>query len=472
MLLFSNSLRAQQDTLPLNVHEVIALAQSQSVSAVIAENQLQTAYWEYKSYKAGMLPEISIDGMLPNYRRSYNSYQHEDGSYSYVRSNNLSIASGVHLTQNIPFTGGQIQLGSSLNFTTQLGEKSTEFLSIPVELTLIQPIFATNTLKWDKQIEPLKYEEAQIQYTEGMERITLEAINYYFNFLLAHSTLTTAQQNLKNAQKLYEIGKAKKEIGELSKNELIQLEIEQLQSKAEVTEAESILQAQMFQLATFLGLHESLYLQLEVPHTIHAGTLLYEVVLEHALENSSFAKNILRRQKEVDYAVAIAKGNRRQVDLYASFGLTGIGNEVPNAYTNLADNQIVEVAVRIPILDWGKREAQVEFAKSNKAVEEAKMKEEELSFNQDVFLLVERFNNQAQQLQIAIESDKLAQTRYAIAMETFVSGEISILELNDARDSKNSSTQQLIEEMYRYWSYYYNVQLLTLKKMNTLLIKG
>ena len=37
--------------------------------------------------------------------------------------------------------------------------------------------------------------------------------------------------------------------------------------------------------------------------------MIYEVVLQKAQENNSFAKNIRRRQLEADYEVAAAKGN-------------------------------------------------------------------------------------------------------------------------------------------------------------------
>ena len=40
--------------------------------------------------------------------------------------------------------------------------------------------------------------------------------------------------------------------------------------------------------------------------------MIYEVVLQKAQENNSFAKNIRRRQLEADYEVAAAKGKPPQ----------------------------------------------------------------------------------------------------------------------------------------------------------------
>ncbi len=459
----------QATVLELSITEVIALAKSQSLKAITVKNKFQTAQWEYKTYRANLLPEVSLDGNIPVYKRSFSPYQHEDGSYSYVRNNNLTLGMGLNVTQNIPLTGGQIRIGTSLDFTSQLGGGQDEFLSVPIHITLIQPLFTVNTHKWDMLIEPLRYEEAQIIHTEEMEQLTLEVVALYFNFLLARTDVDIAKQNLENANKLYEVGQAKRDKGQLSKNELIQLEIATLQSRASLTEAKSSLRARMFQLNAFLGLNEGIELRLQTPLTTHAGVLSYGVVLEQALKNSSFTKSILRRQKEADYAVANAKGNLRRIDLYASVGLSGVDNSFASSYANLVNNQVVEVGVSLPILDWGKREAQVMVAQSNRAVEESRIREEEINFSQDIFLLVENFNNQAQQLQIAIESDKLAQSRYDIAMETFISGDINMLDLNDARDSRDAASRRLIEEMYRYWNYYYNIQGVTLESVEALL---
>ena len=115
---------------------------------------------------------------------------------------------------------------------------------------------------------------------------------------------------------------------------------------------------------------------------------------------------------------------------------------------------MVEVGMTIPILDWGKRRGKVKVAESNRDVTLSKIRQEEISFNQDIFLLVENFNNQAAQLEIAQEADVIA--------ETFMIGKINILDLNDAQQSKDEAKQKHIQELYDYWNYYYNIRSVTL----------
>ena len=85
-----------------------------------------------------------------------------------------------------------------------------------------------------------------------------------------------------------------------------------------------------------------------------------------------------------------------------------------------------------------------------------------MNFNQNIFLLVENFNNQAGQLAIAEQADRIAEKRYSTAIETFMIGKISVLDLNDAQKSKDEAKLKHITELYKYWNYYYNIRSVTL----------
>ncbi len=218
----------------------------------------------------------------------------------------------------------------------------------------------------------------------------------------------------------------------------------------------------MFKLRSFLGMSEQDVIEPVLPEAIEGVRMDYQAVLEKAQENNSFSKNIMRRQLEADYDVATAKGNRRSINLFASVGYTGKDRSMRGAYNPLKDNQIVEVGLSIPILDWGKRKGKVKVAESNRDVVLSKIRQEQMDFNQDIFLLVENFNNQAAQLEIAAEVDTLAEKRYKTSIETFMIGKIDILDLNDAQSSKDDAKQKHIQELYYYWRYFYNIRSITL----------
>ena len=460
-------LSAQQER-KITLNEAIAMARVQSVDAAVALNELKTAYWEYRTFRADLLPEVNLTGTLPNYNKSYGSYQNADGSYSFVRNSALGLSGDLSIDQNIWLTGGKLSLVSSLDYMKQLGSGGDRhFMSVPITLKLTQPILGVNNVKWNRRIEPVRYAEAKAAFITATEEVTMRAITYYFNLLLAEENLGTARQNLSNADHLYKVALAKREMGQISENELLQLKLSALNAKASLTEAESDLNAKMFQLRAFLGVGEDENLRPVIPETVDGTKMEYNQVLSKALERNSFAQNIRRRQLEADYEVATARGNLRSIDLFASVGYTRENRDFPAVYKNLQDNQIVQVGVKIPILDWGKRRGKVRVAKSNREVVLSRIRQEQINFNQNIFLLVENFNNQAQQLAIAKEADLIAQQRYKTSIETFLIGKINTLDLNDAQSSKDAARQKHISELYYYWYYFYQIRSLTLWDFRT-----
>lgn len=447
----------------ITLEEAITLARVQSVNAAVALNELKTAYWEYRTYKANLLPEVNFSATIPGYAKSYNSYQQGDGSYTFVRNNYMQMSGELSIDQNIWLTGGKLSLNTSLDFMKQLdGNKEERYMSVPIALTLSQPIFGVNSYKWDRRIEPVRYAEAKARFLSETEEVTMTTINYFFNLLLAKENVGIAQQNLENAEKLYEVAKAKRQMGQISENDVLQLKLNVLNARATLTDNESSLKSSMFQLRSFLALSEEEELEPILPETLPSVLVDYQDALNKALTNNSFAHNIRRRQLEADYEVARAKGNLRQMTLFAQVGFTGTDQEMRGAYDPLKDNQIVEVGVSIPLLDWGKRKGQVKVAKSNREVIQSRLRQESMNFNQDLFILVEQFNKQRAQLEIANEADQIAQQRYKTNVETFMIGRISTLDLNDAQVSKDQARQKHISELFYYWYYYYQLRSLTL----------
>ncbi len=452
-----------QQSRHLSLEEAIVMARAKSVDASVALNELRTAYWQYRTYKADLLPEVTFNATMPSYHKQYSPYMDDQGSYSFVRTNYLQMSGELSLKQNIWLTGGSIALNTSLDYLRQLdGVKYNRFMSLPVALTLNQPLFDVNHVKWNRKIEPMRYKEAKAQFLSATEEVALMAINRYFNLLMAMETKNIALQNLENATRLYEIAQEKRNIGQISKNDLLQMELNLLNSRSAMTEAESEYKSMMFQLRAFLDIEEDVELIPQIPAAPGDFDLTYQDALEKALENNKFTLNIRRRQLEADYQVAKAKGNLRRISLFAQVGYTGSAQDFQGAYNPLKDNQVVEVGMSIPILDWGKRRGQVKVAQSNRQVVEERLRQEQQNFNQDLFILVERFNNQQQQVGIALRSDTIAQQRYRTNVETYTIGRLSTLDLNDSQVSKDEARRAYVNQLYLYWYYLYQLRSLTL----------
>lgn len=251
-------------------------------------------------------------------------------------------------------------------------------------------------------------------------------------------------------------------MGQISENDLRQMELNVLDAKSDLTDCQSTLKSDMFTLRSFLDLGEDVEIIPVVPDVVPAATVTYADALDRALANNKFAKNIRRRQLEADYAVAKAKGDLRQINLYAQVGFTNTDRKFAEEYNRLRGNQLVEIGVSIPIVDWGKRRGNVKVAESNRRAIESRLRQESLDFSQELFVLVERFGNQQAQLDIAARANEIAGQRYNTNFETFMIGKISVLDLNDSQTKKDESKRRYINELYKFWNYWYQIRSLTL----------
>lgn len=447
----------------VTLEQVIDMARTNSLDAAVALNELKSAYWAYKSFRAELLPEVTFQATAPNYNRKYSDYQSGDGSHTFVRNDYVSVDGSLSVSQSVWLTGGTLSLTSSLEFLSQTGsEKARQFMTLPVVMTFTQPLFGVNTVKWDRRIEPVRYREAKARFLSKTEEVTMTAVNMFFNLLLANENVGIARQNLQNAEKLYEVAKAKRGMGQISENDMLQLELNVLNATSELTSNESKLKSSMFALRSFLLLDGDVELSPVLPDTVPQMELDYAEVLSKAMENNAFASNVRRRQLEADYEVARARGDRRQVTLFAQLGFTGTSPDIGNAYRDLQDNSVVEVGINIPILDWGKRKGMVKVAESNRETVRSRLKQEEIDFRQDIFILTENFNNQSRQLDISARADRIARKCYDSNVETFMIGRISTLDLDNARVNKDEARQKFINELFYYWYYYYQIRSLTL----------
>ena len=239
---------AHEDTLRLSLDDCITMARRQSIDAAVALGELRSAYWQWRSYRADLLPEVSLSGTAPSWNKRYSSYQQADGSLSFVRNDYLGLDGAVNITQKLWPTGGTLSVESSLDYLHQSGSggSGNQFMSLPVAVTLSQPLFSVNHLKWNRRIEPLRYREAQARFLTETEQVAMQAISLYFGLLLAGEQVNIARQNLQTAEKLYEVAQAKRRMGTISENDVLQLRLDVLTARSALTNSESTARSSMW----------------------------------------------------------------------------------------------------------------------------------------------------------------------------------------------------------------------------------
>ncbi|MGL5683363.1 MAG: TolC family protein [Marinifilaceae bacterium] len=457
---------AQKQVRAITLSDALTIAQEQSLEALEAQNFLRIAYWEYRSYRADMLPNIVLKGILPTMNKSLSTYQKEDGSLHFIPNRSLSEDLSIDITQNIPQTGGTVSIQTQLQRTDQLGQgnNAPNYLSIPVALTLSQPMLSFNPLKWERRIQPLKYTAAKKQFVVDMEGIAVKTVQYFFNLLLCQVNKNIAFQNLENSKALYEIAEGKRKLGLISENDLQQLKVGFLNASASVVVVEQDFERKMYTLRNFLGYDDNIQLIPEVPNEIsYSFHCDYQQIMDIVNRNNPFTENIKTRLIESEKVIAKAKSERGfRLDVNASIGFTGTDIALPNAYQNLENRQMINVSVRVPILDWGKGKGKVKLSQSRQEIEKNRIERETLDLEQNVEMLIRQINDQSQLTNLFRQADSLARNRYKIAFETFVMGKINVLDINAAQNEQNQAQRNYIAQIYNSWLYYYSLRQITL----------
>lgn len=216
VLLLSNPAAFAQQQLEYSLEEIVARAKSQSPAALRAETQKENRFWQYRFFKSNYNPQLRLGGNIPSYSQSFNNVTQPDGTIEFreVRQNFMDLNLG--LEQVISPTGGRLSVNSSTNrfdnFIAAPGTPQTRWSGVPVNVRLDQPIFAFNPFKWDKKIEPLRFEESKREFVEEMEGISRIVSSLFFNFLDAQVNLEIASKNLKNTEDIYKIEQGRSRI--------------------------------------------------------------------------------------------------------------------------------------------------------------------------------------------------------------------------------------------------------------------
>lgn len=460
---FSINLSAQQRDLTLE--EVISIAKKQSPDALIAKHQLRASYWEFKTFKRSLLPSLSFDGTIPSINSAFKTYTTSSGTEEYINQSYTSYSGNLRLNKVIGLTGGNIFLSSGLQRIDNFYDTTTtkNYLSTPINLGLRQPLFNYNRYKWDKKIEPLKYQAAKQDYLETVEQVSLTAVNYFFNLLSAQINQRVAQINVSNYDTLYKIAQGRYVSGKIAENDLLQLELNFLNAQSALENANLELENTTFRLKSFLRLQNNENIRLIIPQPEKFTEVAYDLALEQAMKNSSsiidFEKRLLESRANVNQAKA---ENGFNANLYAVFGLMGSAFNMGDSYVRPDDQKQLSISLEVPILDWGTRKGQVKMAESNADLVETSVEQERIDFSQNIFLQVSEYNMQQNQLVIAAKSDTVAQRSYNASKNRYLIGKISVTDLNIAQTEKDKATIAHIRALQTFWRNYFELRKMTL----------
>ncbi|MTI21235.1 TolC family protein [Fulvivirga sp. RKSG066] len=444
--------------------EIIDRAVQQSPAAKQAETRKENRYWQYRFYKSNYNPQLRLSGSAPGYAKAFDRVQQPDGTFGFVPVNQLNSQVNLGLEQPIPFTGGNVSINSNLFYFDVLGDdiENQIYRGSPINISLSQPVFAFNQLRWDKRTEPLRFEESKREFVEEKEAISRQAVDLFFSYLVAQINLQIAEFNLANNDTIYKIEEGRYNIGTTSRNNLLQVELQLLRSKQGVAQAKLDLETSQLQLRSFIGLNDETPFQLRLPESIPQFEINYGEALEYAKSNRADFLAFERRRIEAEREVARAKGQRFQTNITATVGWNDSGDELNDVYNDPLNEQRANISFSIPIMDWGRNKARMQTALANERLSDYVIAQDELNFEQEILTQVRQFEVLRSQLEITKKSDEVAQERYMVSQNRYLIGKIDITNLNIALTEKDDAKRSYINALKSFWTAYYDLRRLTL----------
>ncbi len=375
-----------------------------------------------------------------------------------------SASGGLLVKQNFDPLGGTFYMETSLNYMRNFGEySSNQFSTIPIRVGYRQSLIGFNQFRWDKRIEPIKYEKVKKEFLYNMEGVSETAVTYFFALALAQAEYKLALDNLTSSDTLCTIGERRFKIAAISQAELLTLRLEKVNAQNTLENSRIALKRAMFSLATYLGMEKDTEIEVELPGIPSARNISPDLALLHAKENNpallEHKQKILEAQRDVNRTKV---EQRVSVNLDASVGYNQVAEGFAHAYSNLMRQDLVSLTLSVPLVDWGVRKGRLNMARNNLNIIEIAAKQEEVSIEEDVIMTVSDFNIQQRLVESATEALDLAETAYSQTRQRFIIGNADLNTLTLAQNRQQTAHKNYINSLQNYWLSYYKLRKLTL----------
>ena len=447
---------------PMTLDKVISQIKENSFAAKTAQFQIDIAKENNKFYKSLLKPTLGLSANLPNYRKTSSPIIQPDGIVAFqpIRQGNSSLS--IYASQVISKTGGTLFLISDLQRFDDFTSQYKQYNGIPIRLGISQPILGYNPWKYDQQIQPLLLKEAEKEFSVSVEAMNVEATRLYFDILVAAQNLEIAKTNEKVNSDLLIITEERLELGKVSRDEKLQLEIELNNARLAVSNASNQLDQAKSQLSVYIGLSDGEGLNYIEPTLLETVVINFDALQTHYQTNRPEFIAFQRALLESDQAIAQAKAEFGfQASINASIGLAR-GAATPNEiYSDPFDEQQFNISVLVPILDWGKKNAAVGSAELRKKNIKVNLEQQLKELDNDVKQLAVAFSRLQRDLSLIKENMEKADERFQISNERYVLGNIDITNLTLAQREKDNTKRTYISALQQYWTLYYQLRMMT-----------
>nr|WP_165155359.1 TolC family protein [Parabacteroides sp. ZJ-118] len=461
---------AMSQPLVLTLEKTISLAADSSLEAFRNKNLFLSGYWEFRSYKAERLPSLTLNLTPVEYYRDITKRYDSDKDIDEYRKQQSFYAGGnLQIKQNFDLLGGSFYVNSNLGYMRYFGTNTyNQYTSVPISIGYTQNLIGYNPFRWERKIEPLKYERAKRELLYNIENVSENATNYFFALAMAQVEYDMAKENVATTDTLYRTGEERHKIAAISQADLLTLRLDAINARNTLRNADIELERAMFSLASFLNFDKNTEIRLRLPSRPHGLDINVEEALALARDNNpkfmEIRQNILEAEQQVDKTRKEALFN---ASINASIGFNQVSSKFKDVYRDPLQRDLVSTSLSIPLIDWGVRRGKHNMAKSNLNVARISARQTELSLEEDVVMTVSDFNVRQDLISSAEEALDIAIMAYNETKQRFMIGKADINSLTLSLNRQQEAQRNYITALQNYWLSYYKIRKLTLHDFET-----
>ncbi len=452
LLLGVNTLHAQ---MVLTMDKAMELSIQQNPDMLTAEMNLERYELLLVAQRASLKSKFSLSVTPASYSNS--RYMNSETSVWYTNES-FSSSGTFSISQPIMLTGATLSLNNKLSWqnsssTIDGGSSNTsQKFSNSLYLSLNQPLFTYNDLKYDLLGIEMDYENAIISY--ALSRMSLEQriISQFYSVYMAQQNLEIAQEEFENTQKSYEIIKEKVRLDMVTRSELYQAEINLASAESTLSTREVSLESAQDNFKQMLGLplDTDFVVDAEIVETKYVN-LDIDQAIDYALANRL---ELIQREItniEADISLMQTKDNGSfDGSLSLSFGVMGDDPSFPNIYESPTLSPGVSLSLSIPIFDWGARKSRISAQELQMDMNKITEEQELLDIEIEVKTCCRSINNLIRQLEIAKKSLENAELTYDLNVEYYRAGEITGMEMNELQTQLSSQKISYMQAIVNY----------------------
>jgi outer membrane protein TolC len=183
----------------------------------------------------------------------------------------------------------------------------------------------------------------------------------------------------------------------------------------------------------------------------------------YAIENNpdyrSFAQELLESERNLEQT---EKNASFSASISASIGFNQAAETFTGAYKNPSQQDVVNIGISIPVVDWGVNKGRISVAKNNRLLTQLSIEQERKNLEQEIVATIDNFNLLQELVVSAEKALLLATSAYENTKRRFIVGKSDVSSLTLTLNRQREAQRSYINILKSYWLSYYKLRRLTL----------